>query len=311
MKPCMPLQLCACFFSSSVKLSGQRNRCLFLQKSFCSPELHLQELLPWISSFTFFPQSLSRGVQKTDGFELHERFHFHFGLELAAMLSPCLCTPAVWDPTCVGTGWVASMSLCGVRGGWRLLKAVLQNMKLPLSKPCLFFLTWLQQAAQQAAQRGFMHCLTPNVQCYPGTHLQHSSSRDAAASQALLLPGPALKNASNTPARAEWGKKGKKSQSVLLHWSYSERACHPPKLSAFAASRYLIILILCVWVVTVSLSMLAFPRASFDSSDMKRFVIFWNVMVEVLYFGPECQWRLFGDVCIGSDKQWITDIRHK
>lgn len=44
--------------------------------------------------------------------------------------------------------------------------------------------------AQQTAQHGLIHCLTPNLQCHPGTHLWPSSTGATAAFQALLPPKP-------------------------------------------------------------------------------------------------------------------------
>lgn len=224
----MPLQLCAYFFSSSVKHSARRNRCLFLKDFSC------ENCCPEPALYYFFFQSTSRGVQKTDGFNLHERFHFPFGLELAATLSPYLCTTAGVG-SYQGTGWVASMSLYGMVSERGYLKQFNRLWNYPTFQ-ALLFLSHLaspagitQQAAQQAAQRGLIHCLTPSVQCHPGTHPQRSSNRAAAASQALLLPGPALKNVPNTLARADWKrkKKEKKINPCCCIWAAQKELATP------------------------------------------------------------------------------------
>lgn len=99
--------------------------------------------------------------------------------------------------------------------------------------------------AQQAALHGLIHCLTPYVQCHPGTHPWCSSSGAAAVFQALLPPQALLSRVYQILWQGQVTKKKnqKKNQPMLLHWNCSEGTRLPQS--------YQLLLLVVTWLILI------------------------------------------------------------
>lgn len=98
--------------------------------------------------------------------------------------------------------------------------------------------------AQQAAGHGLIHCLTPDVQCHPGTHPWCFSSGAAAVFQALLPPRPCFQECTKYSGKGRLQKnKIKKNQPMLLHWNCSEGTRLPQS--------YQLLLLVVTWLILI------------------------------------------------------------
>lgn len=181
----------------------------------------------------------------------------------------------------------------------------------PHSMACFCFLAWFLLWEQLSRQHKVVLLIVWHQKCNAALVLTRSvvppRSCSCVPSTASLPPNPAP----NTLARAD-----KKKRNICIN----SCSCTGAAQKGFTISLEWSALAACSYTAHTSIVRVGsgcvplrflIQELLLTAQTWKGFVMFWSVMVEVLYSGPECQWRLSGDVCTGSDKQWITGIRHK